>query len=125
LVRLTQLHGTEQVQEQGDSVQRVADELLDEAAQRKSCFKMSCLGADSWKNDTVKVISLLSVWSINCNNRQLETGKKYASGSVHSWLIGRSGCWGIWTRSENLRNGDHLEVPGVNERTILKRMSRK
>jgi hypothetical protein len=32
LARLTQLHGTEQLQEKGDSVQRVADELLDETA---------------------------------------------------------------------------------------------
>jgi hypothetical protein len=57
LVRLTQLHGTEQVQEQGDSVQRVADELLDEAAQRNSCFE----GGSVFEPILVKLISLLRV----------------------------------------------------------------
>lgn len=89
MVRLTHLHGTEQVQEQGDPVQRVADELLHEAAQRNSCFKRGSVFEQSWENVIVKLISLLSVLSNDFNDRHLETGKKCLSGSVHSWLVCR------------------------------------
>lgn len=46
MVRLTQLHGTEQVQEQSDSIQRVADELLNETAQKNPCVLKGELSTD-------------------------------------------------------------------------------
>ena len=42
--------------------------------------KEICLRANSWENDIVELILLLSVLSSNFNNSHPETGKKHASG---------------------------------------------
>jgi hypothetical protein len=78
LVRLTQLHGTEQIQEQSDSVQRVTDELLDEAAQRNSCALTGDLSRINFLEEQYCEVPItVKCLSINFNKGHLETDKKY------------------------------------------------